>query len=299
MTINTNISAIAAQNSLRTSSLNQQTSMERLSSGMRINNAKDDAAGLAISTRMTASIRGMAAAIRNANDGISMTQTAEGSLSAIQDNLQRIRELAVQASNDSNGTTDRQSLNKESTALLDEITRVVNVTTFNGNKLIDGSFSSKIIQVGSGNTANVDTISVTIGNSTLNGLGLLVASGSSIVTMNAAGASVTTTSAGSTYAVDLTTQGNSSTSLGLLDTAINNVTNLRSDMGAYQNRFNAAITNLQNTTMNLQASRSRILDTDYAAETTNLARAQIIQQAATAMLAQANQSSQTVLALLK
>jgi flagellin len=273
--------------------------MERLSSGLRINNAKDDAAGLAISTRMTASIRGMAAAIRNANDGISMTQTAEGSLSAIQDNLQRIRELAVQASNDSNGTTDRQSLNKESTALLDEITRVVNVTTFNGNKLIDGNFSSKVIQVGSGNTSGVDTISVTIGDSTLKGLGLLVASGTSIVTMSAAGASVTTTSAGSTYAVDLTTQGNSSTSLGLLDTAINNVTNLRSDMGAYQNRFNAAITNLQNTTMNLQASRSSILDTDYAVETTNLAKAQIIQQAATAMLAQANQSSQTVLALLK
>jgi flagellin len=272
--INTNVSAIAAQNSLRTSSLNQNTAMERLSSGMRINNAKDDAAGLAISTRMTASIRGMDAAVRNANDGISATQTAEGSLAAIQDNLQRMRELAVQAANDTNGTSDRTSLDNESKALIAEIDRVVGVTSFNGNALIDGNFKDKKIQVGSSNSAN-DVIKLTIGNASTGATGLVVS------------------------AVDLTDQAKATTALGLLDTALDKVTTMRSAMGAFQNQFNAAITNLQNTTMNLQASRSRILDTDYAKETTNLAKAQIIQQAATAMLAQANQSSQSVLALLK
>jgi len=272
MIINTNLSAIAAQNSLHTSSLNQERAMERLSSGLRINNAKDDAAGMSISTRMTASIRGMAAAIRNANDGISATQTAEGSLAAIQDSLQRIRELAVQAANGTNGTADSSSLNSEATALLAEIDRVVGVTKFNGVSLIDGSFTSMSIQVGSSNTAN-DSISLTIG------------------------AADTTSLSVDAIALDAVTAAQSA--LDSLDTAIDTVSNLRSSMGAYQNRFAAAITNLQNTTMNLQAARSRILDTDYAQETTNLAKAQIIQQAATAMLAQANQSSQTVLALLK
>jgi flagellin len=274
MIINTNISAIAAQNSLRSSSLNQQTSMERLSSGLRINNAKDDAAGLAISTRMTAAIRGMDAAMRNANDGISATQTAEGSLAAIQDSLQRIRELAVQSSNDTNGEADHSSLDLEAKQLLTEIERVVNVTKFNGVNLINGDFTSKAIQVGSSNT-DFDKILVTIGNATIGTSGLNVS------------------------AIDLTASSSAYDALGVLDSALDKVTTMRSNMGAYQNRFNAAITNLSNTTMNLQAARSRILDTDYARETTNLAKAQIIQQAATAMLAQANQSSQTVLALLK
>jgi flagellin len=274
MTINTNLSAIAAQNSLRTSSLNQQTAMERLSSGLRINNAKDDAAGLAISSRMTAAIRGMDMAQRNANDGISATQTAEGSLSAIQDSLQRIRELAVQAANSTNGSADLASLNTEATSLLSEIDRVVAVTTFNGNALLDGSFSGMNIQVGFNNSTN-DTIAITIANSGTGASGLAISG------------------------ITLTSTANASSALGALDTAINTVTATRSSMGAYQNQFNAAITNLSNTSMNLTAARSRILDTDYAKETTNLAKSQIIQQAATAMLAQANQSSQTVLALLK
>jgi len=272
MIINTNISSIAAQNSLHTSSLNEQRAMERLSSGLRINNAKDDAAGLAISTRMTAAIRGMAAAIRNANDGISATQTAEGSMAAIQDSLQRIRELAVQSANDTNGAADHTSLHTEATALIGEINRVVAVTKFNGVSLINGDFSGKAIQVGSNQTAN-DYISVTIDNVHATALGI--------------------------GSISLATTGGSYSALDTLDTAINTVTAARASMGAYQNQLNAAITNLHNTSMNLQASRSRILDTDYAAETTNLAKAQIIQQAATAMLAQANQSSQTVLALLK
>ena len=272
MIINTNISSIAAQNSLHSSSLNEQRAMERLSSGLRINNAKDDAAGLAISTRMTATIRGMAAAIRNANDGISVTQTAEGSMAAIQDSLQRIRELAVQSANDTNGGADHTSLHSEATALVGEISRVVSVTKFNGVSLIDGTYTSQKIQVGSDSTTN-DYISVTINN--------LAASALSIT------------------GVALTSTGSSYTALSILDSAINTVSSARASMGTYQNQLNAAITNLHNTSMNLQASRSRILDTDYAAETTNLAKAQIIQQAATAMLAQANQSSQTVLALLK
>jgi flagellin len=170
-TLNTNISAIAAQNSLRTTSLNQTSAMERLSSGIRINSAKDDAAGLAISTRMTANIRGLAAAIRNANDGISLTQTAEGSLSAIGDNLQRIRELAVQSANTTNSASDRGALNAEASQLISEIDRVANNSTFNGIKLLDGSFQNQFLQVGAGNEVN-DRISISIGNAKASALGV-------------------------------------------------------------------------------------------------------------------------------
>ena len=168
--INTNISAIAAQNSLRTSGLNQSTSMERLSTGIRINSAKDDAAGLAISTRMTANIRGISAAIRNANDGISLTQTAEGSLSAIGDNLQRIRELAVQSANTGNNSSDRAALNAEAAQLIQEIDRVANNSAFNGIKLLDGSFKDQSLQVGAGNASN-DRINLSIGSAKANALG--------------------------------------------------------------------------------------------------------------------------------
>lgn len=169
--INTNISAIAAQNSLRTSGLNQSTAMERLSTGIRINNAKDDAAGLAISTRMTANIRGIAAAIRNANDGISLTQTAEGSLSAIGDNLQRIRELAVQSANSTNTNTDRAALNAEASQLVAEIDRVASNASFNGIKLLDGSYQKQSLQIGAGNDMN-DRISISIGNAKASALGV-------------------------------------------------------------------------------------------------------------------------------
>ena len=169
--INTNISAIAAQNSLRTSGLNQSASMERLSTGVRINNAKDDAAGLAISTRMTSNIRGIAAAIRNANDGISLTQTAEGSLSAIGDNLQRIRELAVQSANSSNAISDRAALNSEAGQLVAEIDRVASNSAFNGIKLLDGSYQNQSFQVGAGNDSN-DRITLSIGNAKASALGV-------------------------------------------------------------------------------------------------------------------------------
>jgi flagellin len=578
--INTNLSAIAAQNSLRTSALNQTTAMERLSSGVRINSAKDDAAGLAISTRMTSNIRGLSAAIRNANDGISLTQTAEGGLSSIGDNLQRIRELAVQSANTGNNDTDRGALNTEARQLISEIDRIANNITFNGIKLLDGSFQNQSLQVGSGNDVN-DRISISIGSAKVSALGIgsnssyskvlgvgavvptgvlaegalsinnaqigasvsdgvsyrnadgsaiakasainaasgltgvtanvgkttitsdVVVPGSSsvnfgatavgdvmingvdigiigeatgavdrgtqvaaainskasqtgvtatadtstgVVTLIAAdgrnvtissttaggdktglksdyattvSASVGTVAAGGlvingvsigavgtgtvatataqaalmvsainlmtattgvvassgtnsgiitltvnskegrgielsgarvadfgftarnstkTAAIQLSTQGSNGIVLGgstgltstgqtavgynasvlmssggvdlstaqgsqaaltVLDKAINTVTDSRASMGAYQNRLTASVANLEITSMNLQASRSRILDTDYAKETTNLAKSQIIQQAATAMLAQANQSSQSVLSLLK
>ena len=503
--INTNISAVAAQNSLRTSGLNQTNAMERLSSGIRINSAKDDAAGLAISTRMTANIRGLAAAIRNANDGISLTQTAEGSLSSIGDNLQRIRELAVQSANSSNNATDRAALHAEATQLVSEIDRVAANSTFNGIKLLDGSYQDQSLQVGAGNEFN-DRIAITIGSAKSSALGVgggssyttvvngtsvgstaLVAGGLSIngfvvgaanadgvslgdeasktsgiavagainavsgqsgvtatvqktvvngasvtsagygtaitagqisingvdigaiaiastkaergaqmtaainaktsqtgvlaefdttngsvkltandgrnVNVGVAAATVAITSdvtgithtggntlattallqtsttrstvklsssnssgitvAGITTAaltsaglsagynqstatagagvstIDLTTASGSQTALSTLDKAINTITDMRASMGAYQNRLTASIANLEVSSMNLQASRSRILDTDYAKETTNLAKSQIIQQAATAMLAQANQSAQSVLSLLK
>ena len=579
--INTNLSAVAAQNSLRTSALSQTTAMERLSSGIRINSAKDDAAGLAVSTRMTANIRGLAAAIRNANDGISLTQTAEGSLSSISDNLQRIRELAVQSANTGNNDSDRAALNNEARQLISEIDRVANNSAFNGIKLLDGSFQNQSLQVGAGNDSN-DRIAISIGSAKVSALGigsnssysktltmgtsvpttvlangdlsinntqigasvsdgvsyqnanasalakaaainaasgltgvtatvgqtivtasvaggtaaiaagdvfingvaidaigtatgavdrgtqtaaainakssqtgvtatastatgivtLLAADGRNItvsstaaggagtglnstvtgtaptgrdaasvlagtlvingVTIGAVGTaagatamgalmaaainassassgvvasahadtgvltldvrpgntatgfgaaggidisgtavanwgltarnSVTTagiqlatqgkdgivlggtkgtTSTGqvgagfsasvlsSTGGVDLSTAAGSQAALTVLDKAINTVTDSRASMGAYQNRLTASVANLETTSMNMQASRSRILDTDYAKETTNLARSQIIQQAATAMLAQANQSAQSVLALLK
>jgi len=571
--INTNLSAVAAQNSLRTSALNQTTAMERLSSGIRINSAKDDAAGLAISTRMTANIRGLNAAIRNANDGISLTQTAEGSLASIGDNLQRIRELAVQSANTGNNDSDRGALNTEARQLISEIDRIANNSQFNGIKLLDGSFQNQSLQVGAGNDAN-DRIAISIGSAKVSALGIgsnssyskvlnagtnvpttalalgdlsinnsqigasasdgisyrnadgsalakaaainaasgltsvtatvgqttvagvaptssssEIAAGevfingvdigkigaavgavdrgtqvsaainakssqtgvtavsdrsTGVVTLTAAdGRNITvsatanggarsglsstytstlvtsaattaiaagslvingvnigavtnlatataqaesmaaainalTTSTGvsaaaadgiltlnissgeargieisgagaaqfgmtarnstttaaiqlstqgdkgivlggasgmtstgqtqtgyspsvlmSTGGVDLSTANGSQAALTVLDKAINTITDSRASMGAYQNRLTASVANLETTSMNLQASRSRILDTDYAKETTNLAKSQIIQQAATAMLAQANQSAQSVLALLK
>ena len=488
--INTNISALSAQSSLRRSAIDSSTSMERLSTGIRINSAKDDAAGLAISTRMTANIRGMAAAIRNSNDGISLTQTAEGSLSAIQNNLQRIRELAVQSANSGNSQSDRNSMNLEAQQMITEIDRVAANSAFNGSKLLDGTFKDQSFQVGSGNDTT-DRISISIGNAKASALGVVGATtgtstfttaavvstvalgagdlsikgyaiaassgdgvsyksadGRAIAKANAINASssltginaealsntfttaavatgtlataagdllingvdigplsvaadatervqqlvgainaktaqtgvsakvnattatkidftaadgrnITTTAGGTVAAglagvvtandttttaklkftsatgesplkvtgtaiglaatqlttsntmtastvtgqtvssVDLSTQANSQKALSILDAAIDTVTNSRANLGAYQNRFEAAISNLENTSTNLQASRSRILDTDYAKETTNLAKSQIVQQAATAMLAQANQSSQSVLALLK
>jgi flagellin len=488
--INTNVSSLLSQNSLHLNQGKLATAMERLSTGVRINSAKDDAAGLAISTRMTSEIRGLTAAVRNANDGISVAQTAEGSLGEITNILQRLRELAVQSANSSNNATDRSFLNTEASQLVDEAQRIATQTNFNGVKLLDGTFTSQNFQVGA-NTGEVvvfnsiadskatalglnqlttggtkmnfygaanaaavesaiaveadlkittagggttgaiswaagaagvptgaDTIaaainaagsnigvvatatnSATLGSLseagtvsfTLNGasisavvgatndlttlasaingstsatkitasfadpnnkslMTLTTSDGSNIqitdyantgagasstaafgtvtltegaadsshksgtVTLTSTKGRITTAGAAATeftaagvngstfssvYSIDLSSQSGSSAALGVLDSALTQVNNTRAALGGLMNRFEASVSNQGTAIMNLSASRSRILDTDYAVETTNLAKAQIIQQAATAMLAQANQSSQSVLALLK
>jgi flagellin len=484
LSINTNVSSIQAQNSLRINSLQQSTSMERLSSGVRINTAKDDAAGLAIATRMTANIRGVDAAVRNANDGISLTQTAEGALSQIGDSLQRIRELAVQSSNSGNNASDRAAMNNEASQLIAEIDRVASNSSFNSINLLDGSYTGQALQIGVGNTANdrmvisigsakssalgvgasssysatkaavgvVSSLALTSGELSINAyqVGASVSDGVSfanasasgiakasainavsgqsgvyatvsstsvagsaatvfaatlagdvvingvdigvmgaatgavdrgtqtaaavnsktsqtgvtatvssagVVTLAAAdgrnitvtatadgftktglGASAATTTTTSTLSLassgsagitlggtaglaavnmsvtavaatatagagvsslNLGTMSGSQTALATLDRAINTITDSRASMGAYQNRLTAAVSNLETSSINLKASRGRIMDTDYAKESTALAKSQIISQAATAMLAQANQSQQGVLALLR
>ena len=484
LSINTNVSSIQAQNSLRINSLQQTTSMERLSSGVRINTAKDDAAGLAIATRMTANIRGVDAAVRNANDGISLTQTAEGALSQIGDSLQRIRELAVQSSNSGNNASDRAAMNNEASQLIAEIDRVASNSSFNSINLLDGTYTSQALQVGVGNsasdrmvisiasakssalgvganssyassvagtlvvtagaltsgelsinayqvgasvsdgvsfanadasgiakaaainavsgqtgviasvgststvgtaatafsatvandviingvdigvmgaataagdrgtqtaaavnsktsqtgvTATVDTagfvtlaaadgrnitVTLTAGGFAATGLGTaagtvsttsklsLSSSGSAGITLGgttaiaktglAVGTVAATATAGAgVSSLNLGTMSGSQSALATLDRAINTITDSRASMGAYQNRLTAAVSNLETSSINLKTSRSRIMDTDYAKESTALAKSQIISQAATAMLAQANQSQQGVLALLR
>ena len=278
-TINTNVMSLNAQRNLSTSQGSLATSMQRLSSGLRVNSAKDDAAGLAIAERMNAQVKGMNVAIRNANDGISLAQTAEGALGKIGDNLQRMRELAVQAANDTNGTSDRTALDTEYQALAAENARVITSTEFNGQKLLTGSGGASgtfNFQVGANSDAdNQISIATT---------GIASAMGS-----NTQGGSATlgTTATGARTAMDN------------IDTAIDAITTAPSVFGAAQNRFESVIANLQVASENQAASRGRIMDADFAAETSNLSRGQILQQAGTAMIAQANQLPQGVLSLLR
>ncbi|PJJ99543.1 flagellin FliC [Lysobacteraceae bacterium NML91-0213] len=271
--INTNSIALNAQRNLNTNSASLSTTIQRLSSGLRINSAKDDAAGLAISQRMTAQIRGMDQAARNANDGISLAQTAEGALKSIGDNMQRIRELAVQAANGTNNEDDRASLQKEVAQLQEEITRVVENTTFNGTNLLD-SAQTISIQVGAGAEAH-DKIDITLEN--------ISAIATAVGALDISGIDAT----GADDAIDA------------IDTNLGTLNDARAELGAIQNRFNSVISNLQTNSENLSASRSRIQDTDYAKETVELTRTQILQQAGTAMLAQAKSAPQSVLSLLQ
>ena len=279
--INTNSLSLIAQNNLNKSQASLGTAIERLSSGMRINNAKDDAAGQAIANRMTAQVRGMTQAARNANDGISLAQTAEGNLNEINTNLQRIRELAVQASNDPNQDSDRKSIGEEIKARLSEIDRIAESASFNGTKLLDGSQSKGIeIQVGA-NTSAQDVINISstsLINATASKLGIEAATGTAANIVGSHSAAKT-----------LITQ---------IDKALGNVDSARSNLGALQNRFESTISNLNNTINNVSAARSRIEDADYAVEVSNMTRAQILQQAGTSVLAQANQVPQSVLSLL-
>jgi len=395
--INTNIMSLNAQRNLNTSGTSLATSIQRLSSGMRINSAKDDAAGLAISERFSTQIRGLDVATRNANDGISLAQTAEGAMVEIGNNLQRIRELAVQSANATNSGTDRDALNAEVTQLLKEIDRVANQTNFNGTKLLNGDFSGALFQVGAdaGQTIGINSIVDSNINALgkagfLNDINLTGATGTTAtasgtisgisVKVQAAGASapteikfddikiavgdnakavntkiaqalndkmdqtglyaevsggnvkLTSIKAGQTVDsiamgagnatdvtfaavtqtavttlqsdihledLDITSFVNAQKALEVVDKALTAVNSSRADMGAIQNRFSSTISNLATTSENLSASRSRIRDADYAKETAELTRTQILQQAGTAMLSQANSSTQNVLSLLR
>lgn len=286
--INTNLVSLNAQRNLNTSQSSLSTTMQRLSSGLRVNSAKDDAAGLAIAERMNAQVRGMNVAMRNANDGISMAQTAEGALGKLSDNLQRMRELAVQAANDTNGTTDRGSLDKEFQQLAQEIARIVGSTSFNGRQLLDND-NPTVFQVGA-NTGADNQITITAVNLTGASPGGLAITAGTPPTLGGALGSLL--GAGSSAP-------DARLSMEAIDTALDLVNNTRATFGAAQNRFEAVISNLQVAAENTASARSRIMDADFAAETANLSRTQILQQAGTAMVAQANQLPQSVLKLIQ
>ena len=282
LVVNTNIASLNAQRNLSTSGSQLATTLQRLSSGLRVNSAKDDAAGLAVSQAFTAQIRGNTQAVRNANDGISLGQTAESALGQIGSNVQRIREIAVQASNGTISNSNRSQLQKEVDQLTQEISRTVATTNFNGTNLLSGA-NSLTFQVGADGATN-NQVSLTTTNLAVSGSG-------GLYTFNA-----TLTNTGT---VDVTTQAAASAALANLDTDITQVTTQRATFGSVQNRFEAVISNLQNYVENLQAARSRILDADFAAETANLTRGQILQQAGVAILSQANSLPQTALSLLR
>ena len=377
--INTNVASLTAQRNVNASQSSLNTAMQRLSSGLRINSAKDDAAGLAISQRFTSQIKGLDQAARNANDGISLAQTAEGALVEVTNNLQRIRELAVQSSNATNSQSDRDALQTEVTSLKNEIDRVANTTAFNGVKVLDGSFNGGVFQVGAnagetitmnsiadanlaalGSVSTASTQSAQIGglgtgaaaagSLTINGtdVGALAAVGtaaerasqvveainkvSTTTGVNAAIDSATNRivlSSESTITVGGTDDGtltgfdgatgvtaNATTQTGLtglsvgsyagaqlaikqIDSALGQVNTARASLGAVQNRFGSVVASVQTTSENLNASRSRIQDADFAQETANLSRGQVLQQAGISMLSQANSSAQGVLKLLQ
>lgn len=374
--INTNVASLNAQRNLSSSQNDLNTSLQRLSSGLRINSAKDDAAGLAIATRFTSQIRGLDVAARNANDGISLAQTAEGALTEVTNNLQRIRELAVQSRNATNSATDRAALDTEAQQLKSEIDRVASSTAFNGVKLLDGSFTNQAFQVGAnaGETISVAAIvdassaslgtytsaqvtgvaataftAVTAGDLTINGTSVggigvdtsateraasvrtainsvsdttgvyavndtattVTLVSTSAITVAHAGATSSLAITGLTAAVtatasttgfaalSLTTTAGADTALSSIDAALSAVNTTRATLGAIQNRFSSVVANLATQSENLSASRSRIQDADFAKETAALTRGQILQQAGTAILSQANSAPQGVLALLR
>jgi flagellin len=282
--INTNLVSLNSQRHLNSSQNDLATSMQRLSSGMRVNSAKDDAAGLQIATRMNAQARGMNVAIRNANDGISMVQTAEGALGKVTDMLQRMRELAVQAVNSTNSTADRTSTNAEYLQLASEASRTLGGTQFNGQSILQTSVAGSF-QVGANTSSTLDKISIAAFNWT---------SVAAITT--AVGANV---SSAPTTAVAGTDGSFATTAITALDAAIDAINTQRAQFGAVQNRFENAISVLQISSENQTAARSRIMDADYAAETASMSRANILQQAGNAMVAQANQGPQSVLSLLR
>ena len=370
--INTNVASLNAQRNLSQSQGLLNTSLERLSTGLRINSAKDDAAGLAISERFTTQIRGLNQAVRNASDGISLAQTTESALGELTNNLQRIRELAVQSANASNSASDRAALNAEVNERVAEIDRIAKQTNFNGLKVLDGSFGSASFQVGanvgetisvsletdvtasaigevftetgtggftdpSGATTALATLEITtsagattvdvasgsdaqetadaINNANVSGVAAFVDGGQVRILSDEAGAAVVETAgtgetgfgasvatvadAGALSDVAIDTVAGANFAIARVDSALTDVNGLRANLGAIQNRFESTITNLQTVSENLSASRGRIQDADFAAETANLTKAQVLQQAGVAVLAQANAQPQLALSLLQ
>ena len=279
--INTNIAALSAQRALTSTSGQLSSALQRLTSGLRINSAKDDAAGLAITERLTTQVRGYQQAIRNAGDGISVAQTAEGGLDSITTSLQRIRELAVQSANFTNTQADRDAIQEEASELKKEIDRVADQTRFNGNRLLDGSFTNASFQVGAnvGETiviaSIVDANTVVLGKTTLGGVDKYMSD------------------------VNLSSAAGANDALQIVDSALNTVSSARAKLGATINRFEQTVSNLRITVENQMASRSRVQDADFAQETAALTRAQILQQSGMAILGQANAIPQNVLALLR
>jgi flagellin len=391
-TINTNVMSMTAQRNLTQSAGSLATSMQRLSSGLRVNSAKDDAAGLAISERMNAQVKGLTVAARNANDGISLAQTAEGSLGKVGDMLQRMRELAVQSANATNSNSDRTALQAEVGQLKSEIQRVADTTSFNGKKLLNGSFTNQSFQVGANAGERIDVAAIAnaqltqLGNVT-QGSGTAAGAAAAVTTLTAApagsititgksgaavdigiipaattnanrvsqvvdainaksaetgvsasyssttdaisfsataegswngnftvggtddgtltgvdgGTGITSgaTATGALNTLDVSTAGGASAALSQIDSALDTINSSRANLGALQSRFENAVSNIQIQSENISAARGRIVDADFAKETSNLSRAQILQQAGTAMVAQANQAPQGVLSLLR
>lgn len=301
--VNTNVGASIAQNALTKNDRALHTAMEQLSTGKRINSAADDAAGLAVATRMTSQVKGLEVAIRNANDGISMVNTAEGSLEEIENMLQRMRELALQASTGTTDVADRNYMNLEYQNLISEIDRIAENTEWNGRTILNntangasGATASSSVSFVVGTKAS-QTISVDFGNFSNTTSGIMSSFeisgvGTGTVTVTGAAGSISAASTSAALSV-------ASTAITAIDTAIAAVSQQRATFGAVSNQLEYAVDNLTNIKTNTEASRSRIQDTDYAKVTAELARTQIIQQAGTAMLAQANQMPQTVLSLLQ
>lgn len=313
-TINTNMPSMNAQRNLNASQTSLATSMQRLSSGLRVNSAKDDAAGLAIAERMNTQIRGMNVAMRNANDGISYSQTAEGALSKMGDNLQRMRELAVQSRNATNSVGDRANLQKEFSQLQAEIERTIGGAKFNGTVMFSGASATLTFQVGADTDAtdHIDVAPIAVGGGTAAAASTILASVADnnfddpTEVKNLMATLVSGTTAGGAAITGITIGGDSTVTttnideaINIIDKALTVVNDKRAEFGAVQNRFEAVISNLQVRVENESAARGRIMDADFATETANLSRAQILQQAGTAMLTQANQLPQAVLQLLQ
>jgi len=280
MTINTNINSLDAQRNASASQMSLSTSIQRLSSGLRVNSAKDDAAGLAIATRMDSQARGMNVAIRNANDGISLLQTAESGMQTVSDMLQRMRELAVQATNATNTSADITSLNQEYQQLSQEVGRTISAVQFNGQTLLTTTAANGLdFQVGAnaGQTINVGSAALNLNQSNVSGV----------------------LSGNTASSLDVNTNDNNSANINAIDSALQAVNNARANIGAAESRFQNTISFLQSASENQTAASGRIMDADFASETANLSRAQVLQQAGTAMIAQANQLPQQVLSLLR